>query len=434
MTALALHGGTPVRTKLFPRHNTIGEEEKRAVHEVLEGGVLSQFLGTWHQHFYGGPQVRRLEEDWARSIGAQHAIAVNSNTSGLIAAVGAAGLGPGEEVIVSPYTMTASALAPLIYGAVPVFADVEPEHFCLDPAKVAAAITPRTRAIIVVHIFGQPAAMDEILALARQYRLTVIEDCAQSPSATLNDRPLGVLGDMGVFSLNYHKHIHTGEGGIVTTNDSRLAERLQLIRNHGEAVVEAKGVTEVQNTFGYNFRMTEIEAAIGREQLKKLPDLISRRLGNVSYLNERLTGFPGLRPAPVRAGARHVYYVHPLLFDQATVGVSRSDFIKALRAELPLAEGREEEGSLVGGGYVRPLYLQPLYQQRAHACSFNCPRYEGAVSYQPGLCPVTETLHFQSLITHEFIFPGMTEADLDDVGDAFTKVYEHRSELPQLPS
>ena len=350
MTALALHGGTPVRTKLFPRHNTIGEEEKRAVHEVLERGVLSQFLGTWHKHFYGGPQVRGLEEDWARSVGARHAIAVNSNTSGLIAAVGAAGLGPGDEVIVSPYTMTASALAPLIYGAVPVFADIEPEHFCLDPASVAAAITPRTRAIIVVHIFGQPAAMDEILVLARQHRLTVIEDCAQSPSATLNDRPLGVLGDMGVFSLNYHKHIQTGEGGIVTTNDDRLAERLHLIRNHGEAVVEAKGVTEVQNTFGYNFRMTEIEAAIGREQLKKLPDLIRRRLENVAYLNQRLMGLPGLRTAPLRAGARHVYYVHPLLFDQETVGVSRSDFITALRAELPLAEGREEEGPLVGGG------------------------------------------------------------------------------------
>ena len=432
MTELALHGGKPVRTQLFPRHNTIGEEEKQAVREVMEGGVLSQFLGTWHQHFYGGPQVRSLEEEWARSVGARHAVAVNSNTSGLIAAVGAAGLGPGDEVIVSPYTMTASALAPLIYGAVPVFADIEPEYFCLDPAKVAAAITPRTRAIIVVHIFGQAAAMDEILALARQHHLTVIEDCAQSPQATLHDRPLGVLGDMGVFSLNYHKHIHTGEGGIVTTNDSRLSERLQLIRNHGEAVVEGKGVSDVQNTFGYNFRMTEIEAAIGRQQLKKLPDLVRRRLENVSYLNERLAGHPGLHPAPVRAGARHVYYVHPLLFDRETVGVSRSDFIGALRAELPLAEGREEEGPLVGGGYVRPLYLQPLYQQRAHACSFNCPRYQGVASYQPGLCPVTETLHFQSLITHEFIFPGMMKTDLDDVADAFAKVYERRHELPQL--
>jgi dTDP-4-amino-4,6-dideoxygalactose transaminase len=429
MSQLALLGGTPVRTRLFPRYNTIGAEEKEAVREVMESGVLSQFLGTSHAHFLGGPRVRALEEAWAGAIGAKHAVTVNSNTSGLIAAIGAAGLGPGDEVIVSPYTMTASALAPLIYGAVPVFADVEGDYFCLDPAAIEAALTPRTRAILVVHLFGQAAAMDKIMALARKRNLIVIEDCAQAPDGMLKDRHVGVLGDMGVFSLNYHKHIHTGEGGIITTNDDRFAERLQLIRNHGEAVVEGRGVTELKNTFGFNFRMTEIEAAIGVEQLKKLPGLIDQRLENVAYLEGRIGRLPGLRPAPVREGARHVYYVHPYLFDEETVGVSRAQFVRALQAELPRAMGREEEGPLISGGYVRPLYLQPLYQQRAHACGFNCPRYEGVVSYEKGLCPVAERLHFHELLTHELMRPGMERGDLDDVARAFHKVYEHRNEL-----
>src|SRR3989338_7004420 len=178
---LALLGGPPVRTRLFDAYNTMDYHEKRAVMKVLDGGNLSQFLGAWHADFYGGPNVREFEKKWAKLMGAEHAIAVNSCTSGLYAAIGACGLGPGDEVIVSPYTMSASAIAPLIYGAVPVFADIDPEIFCLDPASVESKITSRTKAIVIVNIFAHPADMDRILAIARRHRLSVIEDCAQSP-------------------------------------------------------------------------------------------------------------------------------------------------------------------------------------------------------------------------------------------------------------
>ena len=194
MATLAIKGGAPVRKKLFPAYNTIGEAEKRAVMRVLDSGNLSQFLGTWHKDFYGGPTVQQFEKDWATAFGNKYAISVNSNTSGLFTAVGALGIKPGDEVIVSPYTMSASALAPVIYGAVPVFADVDYENFGLDPESIEKCITPRTKAILVVHIFGNPARMDEIMAIAKRHSLFVIEDCAQAPMATYKNKSVGNIG------------------------------------------------------------------------------------------------------------------------------------------------------------------------------------------------------------------------------------------------
>ncbi|MEO8211538.1 MAG: DegT/DnrJ/EryC1/StrS family aminotransferase, partial [bacterium] len=257
MARLALLGGTPVRTELFSQSNTIGEEEKKAVMKVLDSGNLSQFVGYWNKDFYGGPMVRQFEKEWAEAIGVEHCISVNSNTSGLFACIGACDIGPGDEVIVSPYTMTAGAIAPLIYGAVPVFADIDEDTFCLDPKSIEENITPRTKAILVVHIGGHPTDMDEVMAIARKHNLKVIEDCAQSPMSVYKGRNVGTIGDVGVFSLNYHKHIHTGEGGMITTNNPKIAEKLELIRNHGEAVVEGKKVQDMWNTYGFNYRMTE---------------------------------------------------------------------------------------------------------------------------------------------------------------------------------
>ena len=268
MAKLAINGGKPLRTKPFPSYVSIGEEEKRAVLEVLESTVLSKFLGTWSADFYGGPRVQKLEQEWAEYFRVKHAVSVNSATSGLYAAVGAAGVGPGDEVIVSPYTMTASATAPLVYGAIPVFADIDPDIFCITPEAIRRCITPYTRAIIAVDLFGHPADMDEIIEVARQHNLMVIEDAAQAPGALYKGRYAGTLGDMGVFSLNYHKTVHCGEGGIVVTNDDNLAERVRLIRNHAEVVVKDKGVQNIVNMVGFNYRMTEIEAAIARETSK----------------------------------------------------------------------------------------------------------------------------------------------------------------------
>lgn len=430
---LALFGGTPVRTRPFPAYRVIGEEEKQAAVRVIESGVLSRFLGAWHQDFYGGPEVQAFELEWAKLSSVAHAISVNSCTSGLYAAVGAAGVAPGDEVIVSPYTMAASATAALIYNGVPVFADIDPQTYCLSAETIRPCITPRTKAIIVVHIFGQAADMDPIMALAKEHGITVIEDCAQAPYATYKGRPVGSLGHCGVFSLNYHKHIHTGEGGMVTTNDARLAEKIQLIRNHAEAVVEKKGVTDLVNMVGFNFRLGEIEAAIGREQLKKGAALIAERKRNIQYLESKLQGLPGLRTPKVGAGGDHVYYVHVLDYDAAFTGVPRERLVQALKAELPVTELREGEGPLMGMGYVRPLYLLPMFQQKiAYGPSgypFNSPFYKGEVKYDKGMCPNVEAAHFERVITHEMMRPGMSEGDLDDVAAAFHKVWRNLETL-----
>jgi len=428
MAKLAINGGTPVRTKLFPAYNTIGEEEKKAVMKVLDSGNLSQFLGAWHKDFYGGPTVQQFEKDWASAFGAKYAISVNSNTSGLFTAIGALGISAGDEVIVSPYTMSASALAPIIYGAVPVFADVDYDNFGLNPESIEKCITPRTKAILVVHIFGNPAKMDEIMAIAKKHNLYVIEDCAQAPMAKYKDKFVGTIGDLGIFSLNYHKHIHTGEGGVIITNNDNIAERSYLIRNHGENIVEPKGIKDAFNTFGYNFRMTEMEAAVGIEQLKKLPVLIDERISNVDYLTNKLSAIPGIILPKVEAGSKHVYYVHALKFKKDIIGVDRNTFINAVKAEIPSAVLREDTG-LIGAGYVKPLYLQPLYQKRATHCSFNCEKYKGSVDYSKGICPVTEKLHFEELFTHEYMRPGMSKSDMDDVILAFNKVIENIDEL-----
>ncbi len=436
MAQLALLGGEPVRRRLYPAYRPIGEEEKRAALEVLESGYLSGFLGSWDPvRFYGGPRVRALEQAWADLYGARHAISVNSATSGLYAAIGAAGIGPGDEVIVSPYTMTASATCVLIYNGIPVFADIEEDTFCLDAASIRRHVTPRTKAIVVVHLFGHAADMDSIMEIAREHNLTVIEDSAQAPLATYQGRPVGTIGHMGVFSLNYHKHIHTGEGGVVTTNDDRLAERLCLIRNHGEAVVAPKGVTEIAHTFGFNFRMTEIEAAIGLAQLQRVEGLVAQRIANAEHLARRLGSLPGITPPTIRPGCRHVYYMQAFRFDAGRIGVSRDTFIKAVAAELPAVETQEDEGPLLYAGYVEPLYLQPMYQRQLaygeSGCPFRCPLYHGRVNYEKGLCPVAERMHYEELFAHEYMRPPATTEDLEDVVRAFEKVYEHRPALAE---
>jgi len=433
MSKLAINGGKKVREQKFPAYITVGEEEQKAVMRVIESGVLSRFLGAWHEDFYGGPEVRAFEAEWADYFNVKHAIAVNSATSALYCAAGAVGIGPGDEVIVSPYTMSASAVAALVYNAIPVFADIEEDYFCLSPESIEERITDRTKAIIVVDIFGQPYDADRVNAIAKKHNLLVIEDCAQAPGAKYKGRWAGTLGDIGIYSLNYHKHIHTGEGGVLVTNNDDLAEKLRLIRNHAEAVVEAKGHSDLINMLGFNYRMTEIEAAIGREQLKKLEHLLNARLQNVEYLAQELSRVPCLEPAKTRAGSEHAFYVHPIKYNQEVAGIHRDKFVEAVKAELKTTELRETEGVKVGTGYVEPLYLQPLYQNRIAygdaGCPWTCDKYKGNVQYHKGICPVVERMHEDILITHELIRPPMTKRDLDDVIEAFNKVWENRGEL-----
>jgi perosamine synthetase len=433
MSKLALFGGSPVRTRPFPANRLFGAEEKMAAQRVIDSGVLSGYIGAWHSSFLGGPEVRAFEAQWAKAYQADFAVAVNSCTSGLYACIGASGVGPGDEVIVSPYTMSASVTAPLVFNAVPVFADIDPDTYNLDPKSIRERITPRTRAIVVVHLFGQPADMDPIMELAARHGLVVIEDCAQSPLATYKGRPVGTLGHMGVFSLNYHKHIHTGEGGMVTTNDPAFAEKVQLIRNHAEAVMGGKPSGDLVNMIGFNFRLGEIEAAIGACQLVKAPPLIDSRRANTAKLERMLEGIPGLSMPVIGAAGDHVYYQHALDFDREAMGVDRESFAKALKAELTNTELRETEGPIISAGYVKPLYMLPMFQSQIGygqlQCPFKCPHYGGKANYGKGLCPNTERAHHERVIIHEYMRPAMSEADMRDFADAVHKVAEHVDDL-----
>ncbi len=429
MKKLAVNGGEKVRKSLFPAYKVIGEEEEKAVVEVLRSGILSKYLGSWSKDFYGGPQVQALEKEWAEYFGVKHAISVNSATSGLYCAAGAIGLNPQDEVIVSPYTMAASATAPLIYNAIPVFADIEEEYFCLDPKSVESKITERTKAIIVVDIFGQPYDVEQINKIAKKHNLYVIEDAAQAPGAKYKGKYAGTLGDIGVYSLNYHKHIHCGEGGIIVTDNDDLADRMRLIRNHAEAVVEAKGVSNLNNMIGFNLRMTELEASIAREQLKKLDWLVKERQHNVEYLTERLSKIPCLDIPKTRENCEHAFYVQPIKFKKEIAGISREAYINAVKAELMPTELREDEGVCIGMGYVKPLYLQPLFQKKIAYGDGGYPFTNSETNYSKGICPVCEKMHYSDLFTHELMRPYMKKEDLDDVINSFQKVYANIDEL-----
>lgn len=420
---LALLGGTPVRDKPLPPYNTIGAEEKAAVMEVLDGGELSGFIAYNGKEFWGGRRVRALEEAFRNRFGIGHAIAVNSATSGLHCAVAATGVGPGDEVIVPPYTMSASATAVLFTGAVPVFCDVDDRTFCLDPEKVEAAITPQTRAIVAVNLFGQPAPLDTLRALADRHGFYLIEDNAQAPAATHNGRPTATIGHAGVFSFNRHKTMQCGEGGVVVTADDKLALKMALVRNHGEVVVGPMGVEDIVNTVGLNYRMTEMEAAVALVQFNKLDALNERRVELARRLDAGLAELAGLEAPHIAPGNTHVYYFYPIKFSAEAIGMPRELFCKAVEAE----------GFTLRAGYVKPLYLEPVYQKKlcfgSGGFPFTANSRNGNLSYQRGICPVVERLADRELMVTNIIYPPLSEADMDAFVEACAKVIRHRDAL-----
>lgn len=429
MPKLALLGGKKIRETPFPSHPVLGQKEKDRVLKVLETGLMSGFIATSGDVFYGGPNVRGLEDEFKEYFDVKQAVAMNSATAGLHAAVAALKIGPGDEVIVTPYTMCASASAVLMQGAIPVFADIKEDTFCIDPERIKEAITHSTKAILVVHLFGQSADMDEIISIAKENNLAVIEDVAQAPGATYKGKLLGTIGDVGVFSLNQHKTITTGEGGVAITNSDDLALRMQLVRNHGEVIVDDMGVEDVTNLLGWNYRMTELEAAVGIEQFRKLDFLTEHRTGLAEHLTKRLTGFHrGIAPPVTYQHNKHVYFVYPIRYEEDLIGIPRDLFVKAVVAE----------GIPFSAGYVKPIYLEPMYQKRIcfgdKGCPFTCRFYESSVKYEKGMCPVTEMMHYEKLIlTGLCRYPCRTE-DIDDVIRAFEKVLENPEELLELES
>ncbi len=421
--ALALLGGPKAITTPLRPYVPIGKEEVEAAKKVVESGVLSQFVGAWGEHFYGGPKVKEFEAACAAFFGAKHAVTVNSATSGLIAALGAIGIEPGDEVITTPWSMCATPTAILQWNAIPVFADIDPETFCIDPKSIEANISPRTKAIVAVDIFGHSADLDAIMAIAKRHGLKVISDTAQAPGALYHGKLAGTMADVGSYSLNYHKHIHTGEGGILVTNDDKIAERLQLIRNHAEAVVEAKGVTDLSNMLGYNFRLGEIECAIGIEQLKKLKKNVASRQHAADRLTNGIKGLKGLRTPVVKPGCTHSYYFYPMVLDPKVLGVPKERITEALKAE----------GITGLSATYANLHLLPMYQKKIAYGSKGFPWTSDIcsreVSYKKGICPVAEKFQDETYMGLFMCMNEMTDAETDSVIRAFVKVWDNLEAL-----
>jgi dTDP-4-amino-4,6-dideoxygalactose transaminase len=350
----------------------MGDEEKAAVMAVLDSGQLAQ-----------GPVVEAFESEFARWCGVEHAVAVNSGTAALHLLMLAHGLGAGDEVITSPFTFVASANAALFVGARPVFVDIEPRTFCLDPEKVESAITERTRAIVAIDLYGHPAAIPELHDIAERRGLVLIEDACQAHGAAVGARKAGALGVSATFSFYPTKNMTTAEGGMITTPDAAIADKVRVLRQHGAT---RRYYHEV---LGYNFRMTDISAAIGRAQLGKLDRFNERRRRNASVLDEGLAGVAGIVTPVERPGCRHVYH-------QYTVRVARDrDAFQRRLKDLGV-------GSAVH--YDPAVHRQPVYEGLGY----------GALSLPEAERAAAEVL---SLPVH----PGLSDADLDRVVDAVRK-------------
>jgi perosamine synthetase len=339
----------------------VGDEERAAVDRVLASGGMAQ-----------GPEVAAFEAEFSEHVAGHHCVAVNSGTSALHLGMLAAGIGPGDEVVVPSFSFAATANAVALTGATPVFADIESASFCLDPSAVRAALSPRTAGVMPVHLYGHPAEMDELRQITEQHGLLLVEDAAQAHAASFGGRPVGSFGTIAAFSFYPTKNMTSGEGGMVVTPDDEVARKVRLLRNQG---MERRYENEV---VGFNTRMTDIHAAIGRVQLRKLPGWTADRQRNAKALDQ---GLQGVRTPTVADGAVHVYH-------QYTV---RSDDRDALQTKLT------ERG--VGSGVYYPT---PIHRLPSFALTLDLPETERAAA---------EVL---SLPVH----PALTTQDLDTIIEA----------------
>ncbi len=366
--------------------NSYDNEEESAATRVVQSGILSGFLGIDGPQFLGGPEVIDFEKEVQRFFCVDHAITVNSWSSGLLCALGAIDLEPGDEVITTPWTMSATAMSIINWNAIPVFADIDPKTYCISPLTIQKAVTKRTKAVVAVDIFGHSCDYDEIRKVLPKH-IKIISDSAQAPGATYKGEFCGTIADIGGFSLNCHKHIHTGEGGVITTNDRKLAERCRLIRNHAESVIMSRPDAPLSNMLGYNLRMGEIEAAIGKVQLAKLPAIIKTRTVAASLFTELLSKSKSLTVPSIDPNYKNVYYMYPLLLDES---ICREKVLKSLGSH--------------GINFLQPgytnIHLLPLFRHKKVYGNSDLPwsLSDNTYSYEPGLCPVAESFHQKRLI------------------------------------
>jgi perosamine synthetase len=387
---LALYGKEPIRRTILPYgRQWLDEDDIAAVVEILR----SDWLTT-------GPKVADFEQAFAAFVGAREAVAVSSGTAALHAAVYALGIGPGDEVIVPAMTFAASANCIVFQGGTPVIVDVDPHTLLLDPTQVEAHITPQTKAIVAVDYAGQPCDYDAMYAIADRHGLAMIDDACHAIGGSYKGRAVGTLATLNTFSLHPVKHLTTGEGGVITTNDRELAQRMRTFRNHG--ITSDHRQREQQGSWfyemvdlGYNYRLTDIQCALGLSQLRKLPDWIRRRQEIAHCYDSAFADLPALAPLRVRADVSHAYHLYVVRLKLTQLRATRSDVFAALRAE----------GIGVNVHYI-PLHLHPFYRKR--------------FSTGPGLCPVAETV-YEQIITLP-LFPRMDDDDIQDVIAAVRKV------------
>lgn len=403
MQPLAIEGGRPVRPGGFPARTPYAEDDLRELREALEAQDL----------FYtANNKCAAFEREFAGMYAAKYAITCSSGTAAVHMAVAALGADPGAEVITAPVTDFGTVAGILFQGLVPIFADWKPGTFNMDPAAVERLVNERTRAIVAVHLFGNPCDLDALSAIARRHRIALIEDCSQAYLTRYRGNLVGTVGDIGTFSMQQSKHLPTGEGGVTITNNDDYAMRMTLFRDKGW---ENRGKWGPRSyTFlGLNYRMNELTAAVARAQLRRLDHVVSTMHQRGEALTQMLRDIPGLAPAPVTPGGEHSYWLYPFTI----TGYDAPHFVDALKAE----------GLPVGYGYTgKPIYLctDALTRKRTFGESnypFDVHRQGGGnVQYHEGLCPVAERELKQLGVFR--IFETWTDADMRDVATIFHKV------------
>ncbi len=400
MTAkLAAHGGPKVRDEplVRPEHARarFGEEERRALAEVMDSGHLCSVTGE---------RTRAFERRVADCFGAAGAAAVTSGTAAIHCALAAVGVGPGDEVVTSPITDMGSVIPILALSAVPVFADVDPETWNITAETIAQVLTPRTTAIIVVHLAGQSCVMAPILDLAGERGLKVIEDCAQSYLGTCNGRPVGTMGDAGCFSLNDYKHISCGDGGFVISKDLGVVSRARLFADKG---YDRTGPARDSLVFGMNYRMTELQAAVASVQIEKVDGIVRRRREFAALLSGLLEGIEAVRRPRVAPGVEHSWWFYPFTVDLDAVGTDAATFAGEVTAE----------GIPVTFPYLaKPVYLFRTMQSGKHPVE---------ATYRKGLCPDAEKALGEMMVLPCTEF--LSERDAWDIATALRKVCEYHT-------
>ena len=405
---LAIAGGKPVRSKPWPKWPVFTAKDREEVAAVLDDGRLTSITG---------PKVQEFEDKFAAAFGTSYALAAANGVSALHLALAALEVGPGDEVIVPAHTFIGTAVPVLMANAVPVFVDIELDSFNIDASRIVEAISPRTRAIIPVHLNGLPAEMDEILAIAARHGLQVIEDACQAHGALYKGRKAGALADIACFSFFEDKVMTTGEGGMLTTDNRELAERARHVRSYGEAPSTQIGDRKYEHLqLGFNYRLGALNAAIGINQLDRLEAMVEKRNRNAAFLRRELTGVAGVVPPREYPHCRHAYYKFVCRLDPELVRVGALDFVEALKAEGIPATPR----------YPKPLPLQQVFREkrgygRTH-CPWDCGRYAGDIDYTRGSWPVAERVGREAFVL--LVHPTEEEPDLKDAAEAVAKVAE----------